>query len=211
METSIRYVIWDGIKKPALCFRGRKSCHAVLNDNTRIRVVSSLSLKDHDLSYPVTFKSGPYPIPKVVEHFRKIGGRKGITKRAEFFLERALNGGVTDDDALPPDEVDPGQSLEEAAVAIERGLAGSAERPPHVPGRPKGAPGRSPAAPKPEKAASKTGKPGAAGSRTAGAAVIVRIAAELKLEPTKLRKLLRSKGLSAPYDDEAKIRKALGK
>lgn len=186
METSIRFVRVGALPvKPALCFRARKHAHVVINDETRVRV-AEVSLKDHDLSYPVGFGAGPYPLPRIVEHYRKIGERKGITKRAEFFLEKALAGGVDDEADLPPDEVD---------------------------GAPESAPttGSDPAAPKPVKPVS--GSPAKPGGplRTSGAAVIVRIAAELKLEPPKLRKLLRSKGLSAPYDDEAKIRKALGK
>lgn len=200
METSIRFVRVgnspgkDGKEtfrtlKPALCFRGRKRCHAVINDDTRVRVVSNLSLQDHDHSSPVTFQHAPYPIPRIVDHFTKLGQRKGITARAKFFLEHALNGGVDEDDALPPDEI-----------------AGAAPEAPEEPGMPVK---RSPSTPKPAKPASESRSAAAGPSRTAGADIVRKLASELKLEPTKLRKLLRSKGLRAPYDDEKKIREAL--
>lgn len=183
METSIRFVRIGGRPlKTALCFRGRRHAHVVINDETRIRSCE-ISLKEHDLSFPVMFKAGAYPIPKIVEHYREMGARKQITRRADYFLTRALNGGVDEETALPPDTV---ENEPEAPTA-------------------------SPGTPKPVKAASERQPSSGGPSRTAGAAVIARIAVELKLEPTKLRKLLRSKGLSAPYDDEGKIRKALGK
>jgi hypothetical protein len=123
-----------------------------------------------------------------------------MTARAEFLLKRALEGGVADNEKLPPDE------LPEDPLGISRGLREIANSDPKE--QPAGKP-----RPKPEKPASGSSErnSGASGgaARTAGAEIIIRIAAELKLETTKLRKILRSKGLSAPYEDEAKIRKAL--
>jgi len=47
-------------------------------------------------------------------------------------------------------------------------------------------------------------------SEKPGKNLIQAIAQELKLEPSKLRKLLRAKGLKAPYTDESLIRKTIG-
>jgi hypothetical protein len=41
--------------------------------------------------------------------------------------------------------------------------------------------------------------------------VLSKVCAELKIEPAAARRALRASGLRAPYDDEAKIRKALAK
>lgn len=45
--------------------------------------------------------------------------------------------------------------------------------------------------------------------KTAGAELIITLAAEWKLPPPKLRRFLRSQGLRAPYVDEALVRKTL--
>lgn len=177
--------------KPALCFRGRKTCHAVINDDTRVRVVSDLSIKDHDRSAPVLFQHQKYPIQKFVETFLDIGKRKGITKRAQFMLAKALNGGIDEEAELPPDETE-----------------GTDEPPAKRTGAPTKPASASPS-PKPAKPASKAANaaPGASGGT-----LVARIAAEYRLEPPKLRKLLRAKGLRAPYDGrEDEIRKILGK
>lgn len=195
METSIRFLrIGTEPVKAALCFRGKKRCCAVINTQSVVRVISNISPKDHDLAYPVTFHHGPYPIPKIVEHFREIGARKGITQRADYFLDATLNGGIKEEEATiwPPDTV-----------------AGAPEAPPEEPVRPvrSGEPRTS--APKPAKPLSGLAAQPSGPSRTAGADVIRKLAAELKLDPSKLRKFLRAKGLKAPYDDEKKIREVL--
>lgn len=181
--------VGGGGVKPALCFRGRNQAHAVVNEGTRIRVVSNIPLRNIDQAAVVLGPYGlgqkEYPVDKFVERFLKLGEQKGITRRAKFLLEKALSGGVEDDTVLPPDEPEAG-----AAAAPK-------ERP------------ASPEAPKPGKPVSEPVRKLAGPSRTSGADVIRRISAELKLEPTKLRKLLRSKGLSAPYTDEMKIRGVL--
>ena len=53
--------------------------------------------------------------------------------------------------------------------------------------------------------------PAKAHLKTAGAELIVTLAAECKLPSPKLRRFLRSQGLRAPYTDEALVRKALKK
>lgn len=191
METSIRFVRVGGLPiKPALCFRGRKTCHAVINDDNRIRVLSDLTLKSHDSAVPVLFEHQSYPIARFVERFREIASRKGITKRAEFLLSKALEGGVDEDAELPPDETDD----EPGSAPVTARPAAPAARPPGKPAKPVSGPVRKPVA----------------APRTPGGTLVARLATEMKLEPPKLRKLLRSKGLNAPYDDEAKLRKTLG-
>lgn len=203
METSIRFLrVEEEPVKTALCFRGKKKCYAVINLKGRVRVISDLSPRDHDLSYPVTFQQGPYPIPKIVEHFRKMAV-KGLTQRADYFLTHALNGGVNEDDPLPPDTV-VGEAPEAARNASAR-CATPRERP----FKDVNTVVRAYGSPKPVRPPSEPRAKPAGPSRTSGSDVIRKLAAELKLEPSKLRKFLRSKGLKAPYDDETKIRGVL--
>lgn len=202
METSIRFIRIEGRAiKPALCFRGRNQAHAVINDECAVRVVSNIPLKQHDSSNIVLGPHGyghtEYPITLFVKRFEEIGKRKGITKRAQYLLDRALVGGIKDEEPLPPDEIE-GKELPPAP-------------PPALDAKPQERSGSRSAAAKPEKPASKSRSESVAGSRTAGADIVRKLSIEFKLEPPKLRKLLRSKGLHAPYDDEAKLRKALGK
>lgn len=172
--------------KPALCFRGINTAYAVINDVKCVRVVSNISLKEHDHSIPVFFPLGSHPLRDTVDKLCKFGLRKGITKRAEYFLKHALNGGIDESAPLPPDEI--------AGAAPE---AATKE------------PTRSPTTAKPAKPAVAPPERAAGPSRTAGSDVIRKLAVELKLEPTKLRKILRSKGLSAPYTNEELIRSKL--
>lgn len=202
METSIRFIKVGGRAgvKPALCFRGRNQAHAVINDETCIRTISHVPLKQLDdapiVMGPYGLGSKEYPIDLFVKNFQKYGERKGITLRAQYFLEHALEGGVKDDAPLPPDTL-PGEWQQPTKTLPEK-LPGDPRKPVSMPGTPK--PGKPVAAPirQPD------GAP-----RTAGADIIARIAAELKLEPSKLRKRLRAAGLSAPYTDEKLIRSKL--
>lgn len=206
METSIRFLrIEKRAIKPVLCFRGRNQVHAVINDETCIRTVSKISVEQYEqapvVMGPVGLGRREYPIDLFVQRYQKIGERKPVTLRAEYLLKRALEGGVADSETLPPDEL-PGNAPtpvkpQYPVVAAEGHPAGrSAITPRPTPDKPK----------KPSVAPPKA----AAGPvRTAGADVIRTIAAELKLEPPKLRKLLRAAGLRAPYDDIAKVRAAL--
>lgn len=215
METSIRFVRVNqrvGMK-PALCFRGRKQAHVVINDDSIVRVVSNIPVdhidKAHVVLGPIGVGTREYPISLFVERIIKIGERKGMTKRAEFMLKRALEGGIADNEPLPPDELTLPPGLQDPIKCMERGR--EIHRRMEATGEDFITAADRTRAPKPDKPVSRSSGAVAAGSvRTAGADVIRTIAAELKLEPTKLRKLLRSKGLSAPYTDEGKIRKAAG-
>jgi len=66
-----------------------------------------------------------------------------------------------------------------------------------------------PTPPRPKKSApvSKSGKP----DRTAGSALISQIAEDLGIPSPKLRRFLRSQGLSAPYTDEKRVRATVKK
>lgn len=203
METSIRFVRVNGrAVKPALCFRGRNQVHAVVNEPTVIRVVSNIPLAEYDRAVIVLGPYGlghrEYPVDQFCKRF--LGMEKPMTARARFMLEKALEGGLEDTASLPPDTLpggggtDSGRQVSEAPVGAPQSVPRSSAAP--KPGKPRSEPLRKPG-----------GTSGAV--RTAGADVIRTIAAELKLEPTKLRKLLRSKGLSAPYTDEKLIRSKL--
>ena len=54
-------------------------------------------------------------------------------------------------------------------------------------------------------------RPAKAPLKTAGAELIIKLATEWKLPTPKLRRWLRSQGCSAPYTDEASLRKTLKK
>lgn len=213
METSIRFIRVDGRSvKPALCFRGRNQAHAVINDEQTIRVVSNIPLSLLEASAkvpppvmgPIGEGERSYPIELFCSRFEEIGKRKGMTLRARYLLERAKNGGVPDDATLPPDEL-PGGEIPKVLPQRAAGEAPGKARSPRAP-----VPAAVPSRPKPVSPAPRSsGAPAAAPGRTSGSDVIRRISAELKLEPMKLRKLLRSKGLSAPYTDEKLIRSKL--
>lgn len=185
METSIRYVRImrsssddDGsnsVIKPALCFRGKRAAHAVVNDETCVHVVS-VPLASHDASPPVLFKRLEYPLPKFIAHIERIGKSKGITQRARYFLDRAVNHEPIEESELPPDVI--GTMIPEVHAESLR----------PVPNEP-----RQPAA------------------KAVGGTLIARIAADVGLEPPKLRKLLRAAGMRAPYEDEKAIRAAIKK
>lgn len=220
METSIRYVRLRGQSlKPVLCFRGRNQAHVVVNDTNVIRVVSNIPLEDHDKAGIVMGPSGfgkvEYPIKLFCERFERMGATKGITKRAQFLLEKAKNGGVEDDAVLPPDELvnppDPGtlRTVPDAPTLSEIATAKPVPAARKPVGGAKPATGSAPKPDKPARSSSGNRSAPVAGSRTAGADIVRKLASELKLEPTKLRKLLRSKGLRAPYTDEKLIRSKL--
>lgn len=204
METSIRFLRIErrGVK-PALCFRGRNQAHAVINDEGCIRVVSHIRTEEHDKASivmgPVGLGRREYPIELFVQRFEEIGRRKGMTLRAQYFLKQALAGGVPDDATLPPDTLpgDPAPVRSTADVLL--GKPATAPRSPTT-----GKPGKPPVAPPKAAAGASDGA-----SRTAGATLVARLAVEFKLEPPKLRKLLRAAGLRAPYTDEQKLRDAL--
>jgi len=204
METSIRFLRIErrGLK-PALCFRGRNQAHAVINDEGCIRVVSHIPVRQHDdakiVLGPLGLGHTAYPIELFVKRFEEISKRKPVTARAAYFLKRALEGGVSDDEALPPDELpspDDRRGDTDCTDAVRTG-------------DPKAMRAASRAR-EPDKAKSPAVAPPKAVSGASGGTLIARIAAEFKLEPPKLRKLLRAAGMRAPYDgQESKIREIL--
>src|SRR5947207_2525479 len=87
--------------KPALCFRGRKIAHAVINDETTVRAVA-VSLQAYDRAAPVLRNGQPYPLERYLEHIREIARRKGLTERARVLLETGQD--APPELELPPDE-----------------------------------------------------------------------------------------------------------
>lgn len=114
METSVRYIrLENSIEKPALCFRGRTVCHAVINDELRVRAVE-IPLKELDRANLVLFKQAPYPVERfITKVLREIGLEKPVTKRAEALLRRP-----EEDVNLPPDE----EPTNEMRVISETGV-----------------------------------------------------------------------------------------
>lgn len=220
MECSVKYIrevdglgAEVGILKPALCFRGRKIVHAIINDELKVRSIE-LPLKVYDKAAPVLYHGSPYAPKAYADRLSNIAKRKGCTNRALVLLESPER----DEDALqhlPPDEPTPSETPRNNAVSPpvsrlsttrETGSSGvqstavAAPKPvdlvnpvPKMPPRPS----KPPKSPKNKVA----GDPGA----------VRQLAAELKLEPQPLRVLLRKAGLRAPYTDLEVMRKAIKK
>lgn len=183
MEQSVRNVFLGSGYKPALCFRGRIHVHCVINDESRVRVVT-IGLRDYDRASLVPFHGAEYPIERFKRSMLAVGARKGLTARAALLLR--LPSGAEEPESLPPD--DP---LEPAPVAAPAPEPAKARRVLTLP------------APDPERAAKAVGAAADRGT------LVARLAAELKCTPQQLRVKLRAKGLRAPYLDEVKLRSVL--
>lgn len=179
MDYSVRMIHMpnSGVK-PALGFRGRKYVHCVINDETSVRVIE-LDPREFEKADDLRLGKEPYPVPRFVKHMQRIGKDKGITHKAERLLEQASSSqGVSlEPEALDALTEEPGNPQE-----------GAPSCPP--PGKPPK--GRSESLRKP---------PGGPERGAIGA-----LAAELGLAPAKVRKILRSEGLGAPYDNPEKLR-----
>jgi hypothetical protein len=169
--------------KPALCFRGRKHVHCIINDETRVRVVT-LDIRDYDRASLVPFHGAEYPIERFKRSMLAVGARKGITARAALLLR--LPNDAEEPETLPPDEaLDPGPTAMPAPEPAKN------RRTLTVPPL------------DPAKAAKAVGAAADRGT------LVARIAAELKITPQQLRVKLRAAGLRAPYLDESALRGAL--
>jgi hypothetical protein len=102
MERSVRYIqLPNAGIKPALCFRGRKVAHCIINDETRVRVVE-VPLPDHDKASLVQYHGGPYLPSAFASKIRSVGKRKGMTQRAVALIH--LPPEIEELPELPPDE-----------------------------------------------------------------------------------------------------------
>lgn len=182
MDISVRYVRPPGHgMKPALCFRGRKIVRCVINDERSIRV-KEVTLRMYDTASFVNDHGHPYAVEKFISHMERISTIKPTTQAALKLMERARAGLEIDDEDLPPED---------------------AEESPHHP---------EPSTPQASRA-SVSGLSQSAEKKVPtaqGPSVIAAIAAERRMEATKIRRLLRAAGLHAPYEDRAAILAALG-
>jgi hypothetical protein len=115
MESSVRYIQLENAgQKPALCFRGEKTAHCIVNDETRIRCVE-VSLPDHDKSAMVKRLGHDYLPQAFASAMRRIMEKKPITRRAKELVEKGDK--LEASAKLPPDTVE-----EAAAERIEAAL-----------------------------------------------------------------------------------------
>jgi hypothetical protein len=218
MECSVRYVREEdrfgtvtSSLRPALCFRGRSVIHAVVSDETRVRVLE-ISPKQYDRAEPLQYHGHEYPIGRMIKTLRTAALAKGITQRAVALLERPE---VVDEDTLPPDE--PTEDNRDPVRKVEPAGIDSSEAQSPKPEPRRASKRRDPAivlteflfdpgkAPKPAKKAE--AKPSDAAKPT----LVAQLAAELRMQPQPLRVLLRAAGLRAPYTDLDAMRKAIKK
>ena len=231
MERSVRYIFRDGFK-PALCFRGRKSAHCIINDETGVRVIE-LPVRQVDTSQIIPRHGAEYPPGLFAERILEIGKRKGITRRALALLD--VPDSAEDADNLPPDDPTASAvsgadgSLPEAPCGATEGNGSSGAQPRAKP-RPLAASAATERAPSDPRKSSRTaprrGDPPSAVARTASPVsksagksaatqqkgrgeLIAKLAAELSIAPQQLRVKLRSAGLRAPYDNESALRKLI--
>lgn len=232
MEVSVRHIFLpENGFKPALCFRGRKVAHCVINDETIVRCIQT-ELADHDHARFVAFAGDIYPPEQFKSQILTIAARKGITQRAKMLLE-TMN--VDQDTELPPD--DPVQSAPDRstktrpdAPSAESGVTESSGRQSSARAGGKDElvtqrKGQPPKRSEPPARSSKreavaptsrltTSRQNASTTRASGATAdrgkpVHRLADELKITPVELRIRLRAVGLKAPYDDLAKMRTAV--
>lgn len=222
MECSVRYVREEdrfgtvtSSLRPALCFRGRKVVHAVVSDETRVRVIE-ISLQQYDRADALQYHGHEYPIGRMIKTLQTAAQRKGITQRAVALLERPE---VVSEDTLPPDEPAAIGAMPERASLVSVSAPSTRET---------GSSGAQTAiaAPKrrdreislPELDAffavpAKSPKKAEAKPliETAKSTLVAKLAAEIGMQPQPLRVLLRAAGLRAPYTDLDAMRKAIKK
>lgn len=111
MECTVRYVHEVNFKgeqiggvKPSLCFRGEKIAHAVINDDTAIRVIE-VTLESHDKASPVLYHGEPYDPLAYAERLlmSSKAAAKPVTRRARYLL---LSRSQANETTLPPEEVE---------------------------------------------------------------------------------------------------------
>jgi hypothetical protein len=237
MDSSVRYIQLDNAgQKPALCFRGDKVAHCIVNDETRIRCIE-VSLQDHDKALIVKRLGHDYLPAAFASAMRRIMEKKPITKRAKELIDNGtkLDGSTK----LAPDVIDAEHEVKVPMREITRKGARRVEKVVSTtddelgvievpsddaleaaaavrkgPRKVVKAPTPMPIAPLPPKAATGAKKEAKAKpTRGAGVHTLVSIlAAEAGLAQQPCRVKLRAGGLRAPYDElkEAACRKVLG-
>lgn len=238
MECSVKYIRETsslgeevGCLKPALCFRGRKVAHAVINDELRIRAVE-IPLITYDKAAPVLYHGQPYATKAYADRVTRTAERnhKPVTQRALIFLTRSET--VAEDTELPPDEptaADMPQALLKECVSFQaagegsdaNGSSGVQQTWPSITEFPTvlvsvpSIGSNSTITPKldPTKISvnSKCPKTFKRAEAKPDGNLVRQLATEFKIEPQPLRVLLRKAGLRAPYTDLDAMRKAIKK
>lgn len=226
MERSVRYIQLENAGfKPALCFRGRTIAHCIINDETRVRVIE-IPLPEHDRANQVKYRGTWYDAAQYAISIRRIGDRKGITRRAIALLD--LPPEIEEPTELPPDEPAAPSSDTALQPRVEDrretcGANGSSGW------QPKTSAAQAPRAPNPCRASqgSRSGKRTERPTSAIGpskpvdrvevvsrrplcvkATLVRQLALELRMGEQELRVKLRSAGLRAPYVDLELMRRA---
>lgn len=128
MEAAVKYINPEneGVKL-AICFRGTKHAHCVMNFDTGISVVK-VELRYYDKADFIKDGPGYYEVKKACKKFlaltKRDVARRTITERAKELLERALSGDVTEaelpaTDAPAPKDEKPTTTSKEATKRIK--------------------------------------------------------------------------------------------
>jgi hypothetical protein len=73
----------------ALIKTGRTRLQAVVLDDAGVRVLVE-PLEAARYCSPLLWHGGPYPLTRLIKHFRRIGRERGITAGAKLILEESL-------------------------------------------------------------------------------------------------------------------------
>jgi hypothetical protein len=129
MEVSVRYVAHanDIGFKPALCFRGIKWAHCIVNEDEGIRVMK-IDVQTLDKAQAVEFRGAAYPIKRCAEQLmaftNRLTARKDITEAARELVQRVLADEVIEEKAeLVPVKAKVATSTDAAPTARSTILA----------------------------------------------------------------------------------------
>jgi hypothetical protein len=83
----------------ALVKIGRTKIHAVVIDDCGVRVISE-PLESARYCGPLVFNSEPYPLPRLLKHFKRVGRGRGITDAAKVILAECTLQGETHEEEI---------------------------------------------------------------------------------------------------------------
>lgn len=180
-EVKAHGVLIEAGQKPSLCLRGRKHMLCVVAGHP-VRVLKR-SVKEFDKARRVRYKDQEYPVQRALDTLIDMGTRNGITAKASTLLDRVrASTEVNEEEFTDEEEVTTIVSPEPPEDAAEH---------PRSKNRTHTTDGR--------RRSNGEGRSN----------LLASICTELKIEPTVARRKLRKVGLSAPYNNEVSIRKAL--
>lgn len=216
MQASVRWLYSriDG-HEPALVFEGSKHAHCVVLDYP-IRVFQC-DVRTVKEMRPVEHVPGkPYSTEYMARDLASRAKSHGITNAAKSMIDAILAGGPieAEPDATEDATLDARQSpppKRKTVAEVKEEFDSTAPKP-----EPKPAKRRKPRKVELDDGSTllihdtkKEAEETASRLTPKGGTLVAKISAEVGIEPKDARKKLRAAGLSAPYDDEAKIRAVL--